>query len=157
MGNNNNGNNNNINHNNNKVIIIIFIIIISFLLILIWIITVCIISFIIVIIIIHISICSKSASISCQIIMQLPRYPLQFWVNQVGYDLAHSVYAILSLMLLVANLTITKRCKKPEKWLKPWQMGTHLTVLNESYLMNTNMIWFRWFSEIFASLCFGWK
>ena len=33
----------------------------------------------------------------------------------------------LSLMLLVAKLTNTKWCKKsPEKWLKPWHMGTHL-------------------------------
>ena len=29
------------------------------------------------------------------------------------------------LMLVVANLANTKWCKKPEKWLKPWQMGTH--------------------------------
>ena len=29
-------------------------------------------------------------------------------------------------MLLVANLTNTKRFKKSLKWLKPWQMGTHL-------------------------------
>ena len=34
-------------------------------------------------------------------------------------------------------------------------MGTHLRVLSESYPMNTNMIGFRWFSKIFASLCFG--
>ena len=30
-------------------------------------------------------------------------------------------------------------------------MGTHLIVLSESIPMNTNMIWFRWFSNIFAS------
>ena len=36
-------------------------------------------------------------------------------------------------MLLVANLAITKWCKKPEKLLKPWQMGIHLRVLKESY------------------------
>ena len=36
-------------------------------------------------------------------------------------------------------------------------MGTHLRVLSESYPMNTNMIGFRWFSRIFASLCFGRK
>ena len=29
--------------------------------------------------------------------------------------------------------------QKPEKLLKPWDMGTHLTVLSESYQMNTNM------------------
>ena len=39
----------------------------------------------------------------------------------------------LTLMLLVANLAITKWCKKPEKLLKPWQTGTHLRVLSKSY------------------------
>ena len=43
-------------------------------------------------------------------------------------------------MLLVANLAKTKRCKKTWKMTqKPWHMGTHLRVLSESYLMNTNM------------------
>ena len=51
----------------------------------------------------------------------------------------------LTLMLLVANLTNTKKCKKPEKLLKPWQMGTHLRVLSESFPMNTNMTGFQWF------------
>ena len=37
--------------------------------------------------------------------------------------------------------------KNPEKWLKPWQMGTHLKVLSESYLMDTNMTGFRRFSK----------
>ena len=41
-------------------------------------------------------------------------------------------------MLLVANLANTKVCKKPEKLLKPWQMGTHLRELSKSYSMNTN-------------------
>ena len=47
--------------------------------------------------------------------------------------------------------------KKLGKCLKSWHMGTHLRVLSESYPMNTNMIGFRWFSKIFASLCFGRK
>ena len=34
----------------------------------------------------------------------------------------------LTLLLLVANLVNTKWCNKPEKWLKPWHMGTHLRV-----------------------------
>ena len=35
-------------------------------------------------------------------------------------------------------------------------MGTHLRVLNESYLMiHTKGTGFRWLSKIFASLCFG--
>ena len=63
----------------------------------------------------------------------------------------------LTLMLLVANLANRKWCKKPYKWLKPWQMGTHLRVLSESYLMNTNMTGFGWFSKRLASLCFGRK
>ena len=36
-------------------------------------------------------------------------------------------------------------------------MGTHLRVLGENYLMNTNMTGFRGFSKIFASLFFGRK
>ena len=46
--------------------------------------------------------------------------------------------------------------KKPEKWLKPSLMGTHLRVLSKSFSMSTNMAGFRWFLKIFASLCFGW-
>ena len=68
---------------------------------------------------------------------------------------------LLTLMLRVANLTNTKWGKNPweitETSLKQWQMGTHLKVLNESYPMNTNMTWFRWFSKIFVYLCFGRK
>ena len=44
-------------------------------------------------------------------------------------------YLILTLTLLAANLANTKWCKKPEKWPKPWQMGTHLRVLSKSYPM----------------------
>ena len=47
--------------------------------------------------------------------------------------------------------------QKPLKWLKPWQMGTHLRVLSESYPMDTNLTRFRCFSKIFASLCYGRK
>ena len=32
-----------------------------------------------------------------------------------------------------------KIMQKKIKWLKPWYIGTHLRVLSESYLMNTNM------------------
>ena len=45
----------------------------------------------------------------------------------------------LTLMLLVANLAITKMYIRPEKSRKPWQIGTHLMVISESYPMNTNM------------------
>ena len=65
------------------------------------------------------------------------------------------MYKMLTLILLVANLANTKWCKKPEKWLKPWQMGTQMRELNESFQMNTNMTGFRWFSKILASLGFG--
>ena len=54
--------------------------------------------------------------------------------------------SVLTLMLLVANLVLTKSCKKPEKWLNPMQIGTHLRVLSESYPMDTNMTGFSWFS-----------
>ena len=65
--------------------------------------------------------------------------------------------SIITLKLLVANLANTNWCKNPEKWLKPWQMGTHLRVLRESFLMSTNMTGFGWFSKTFASVCFGRK
>ena len=45
--------------------------------------------------------------------------------------------------------------QKPEKLLKPWQMGTHLRVLHESYPMHTNMTGFRWFSKYSAIFCIG--
>ena len=50
-----------------------------------------------------------------------------------------------------------KMMQKTENWPKPWHMGTYLRVLSESYLMNTNMAGFRWFSNISVSLCFGQK
>ena len=53
-------------------------------------------------------------------------------------------------MLLVANLANTKWYKKTWKWLKPWQMGTHLKVLSESFPMNTNMTCLDGFQK---SLC----
>ena len=56
----------------------------------------------------------------------------------------------LTIMLLAANFANTKSCKRTEKCLKPWQMGTHLRVLSESYLMNANMAGFRWFSKSFV-------
>ena len=39
-----------------------------------------------------------------------------------------------------------------KKWPNPWQMGTHLRVLSESYLMN-NMTGFEWFSKIYLRPC----
>ena len=59
----------------------------------------------------------------------------------------------LTLMLVVADLANTKWCKKPERWLKPCHIVSHLRVLSECYPMNTNMIGL----DDFASLCFGWK
>ena len=47
------------------------------------------------------------------------------------------MYPSLTLMLLVADLTNAKNLKNI---LKLWQMGTHLRVLSESYVMNTHMI-----------------
>ena len=54
-------------------------------------------------------------------------------------------------MLLLANLANRKWRKK---WPKPGHMGAQLRVLSEGYPMNTNMAGFRWFSKIFASLCY---
>ena len=61
----------------------------------------------------------------------------------------------MKLMLLVGNFANTKSCKKAQKWLKLWHIGTHLRVFGESYPMNTNMTGFGRFSKIFVSLCFG--
>ena len=44
---------------------------------------------------------------------------------------------------------------------KSWKitetLGTHMRVLGESYLVNTNMTGFKWFTKIFALLCFWGK
>ena len=41
-------------------------------------------------------------------------------------------------------------------WMKPsCHMGNHLIECTESYLMNTNMTWFRWLSQILCS-CMHW-
>ena len=53
-----------------------------------------------------------------------------------------SLFHDFTLMLLVANLAITKLCKNPEKLLKSWQMGTHLRMLSKSFPMSTNMTGF---------------
>ena len=58
---------------------------------------------------------------------------------------------ILTIMLLVANLSNTKRCKKPKKWPKPWHMGTHLRVLKKCFPMNTKMTGLKWFSYFFVN------
>ena len=58
---------------------------------------------------------------------------------------------LLTLMLLVANLAKSKWWQKVEKWLKLYQMGTHLRVFRKSFPMNINMTGFKWFSKYFAS------
>ena len=70
------------------------------------------------------------------------------------HSLSDHLVCLLTLMMLVASLANTKWCNKPEKWLKPWQMGTHLRVLSESFPMNTNMTGFRWFLKIFGLVRF---
>ena len=49
-----------------------------------------------------------------------------FYGDQLQVSKKMLVLRVLTLMLLVANLVKTKFCKRPEKWLKPWHMGTHL-------------------------------
>ena len=81
--------------------------------------------------------------------------------------LYHFVLAILATSVIMVkvnlyaggglNLTHTKWCEKPVKWLKPWHIGIPHRVLSKSYQINTNMTGFRGFSKIFASLCFGRK
>ena len=53
----------------------------------------------------------------------------------------------------MANLANTKWCKKPDKWLKPWHIGTHLRVIGESYPINTNMTGLRIAFQIFLHNC----
>ena len=69
-------------------------------------------------------------------------------MGQAGIDLFNPVNTwgiLLTLMLLVANLAITKVCKKNDKCLKPWHMGTHLRLIRKRYPMNTNTTGFKWF------------
>ena len=68
-------------------------------------------------------------------------------IRQAGLLSWYQYSASLTLMLLVANLANIKWCRKPGKWLKHWQMGTHLRVLSEIFPMNTNKIGFRWFQK----------
>ena len=84
-------------------------------------------------------------------------FVLHKWSIDFSFSLFCHPLFVLNLMLVVANFANSKWCKKPEKWLKPWHMRTHLRVLSESYQMNTNMTGFKCFSKIFVSLCFGWK
>ena len=85
-------------------------------------------------------------------------YPFEPWVyHRQGFKKKGSRWQfqedLLTLLLLVANFVNTKLYKNPEKWPKPWKLGTHLKALSESYLMSTNMTGFGWFSKILAFLC----
>ena len=73
--------------------------------------------------------------------------------NDISNEGLTTVIRYITLMVLVANSAITNSYRNPEKWLKPWHMGTYLRVLSMNYLMNTNMTGIRWFS----SLCFWTK
>ena len=77
------------------------------------------------------------------ILMTKKYFEKYFTVSIEGKD------PFLTFILLVVNLADIKWCKKPEKWLKPWHMGTHLRVLSTSFPMNTNMTGLSWFSKIF--------
>ena len=46
-----------------------------------------------------------------------------FISREVRIDI--SIMVTFLALLMVANLASTNLCKKPEKWLKPWHMGTH--------------------------------
>ena len=57
----------------------------------------------------------------------------------------HKTLGILTLMVVVAKFANMQLCKEAVKWLKPWQMGTHLRgALSANFPMNTNMTVFRW-------------
>ena len=76
----------------------------------------------------------------------------QEWVSYPIIVNTAILQVYLTLTLLVANLVNTTWWQKAEKWLKPWQMGTHLIVLSESFPMNTNKTGLRWFSSFLAFL-----
>ena len=67
------------------------------------------------------------------------------------------VRSILTLMLLVANITNAKLCQKADELTENLAYGTHLRELSGSLPMNFNMTGFRWFPKIFASFGFGRK
>ena len=57
------------------------------------------------------------------------------WLHTI-FSLDGTSVGLLTLILVMANFAYTKWCKKPEKWLEPWQMGTHMSVLRKSELSN---------------------
>ena len=63
-----------------------------------------------------------------------------FFLYGVGSKDAFLESITLYLRLLIWSLQ--NNVKKAGKLLKPWQMGTHMLVLNESYPMNTSMTGF---------------
>ena len=66
-----------------------------------------------------------------------------------GYS-SYTKYTNLNRVLPAAiffYLANTKWCKTPEKLLKPRHMGTHMRVLSESFLTNTNTTGLRWFTK----------
>ena len=86
------------------------------------------------------------------------------WLKCTGWFGETRAGEIISTFLLIQIwsiccwwliFSIQNDAKKTEKLLHPWHMGTHLRGLGENCPMNTNMTGFRWFSKIFASLCFG--
>ena len=59
---------------------------------------------------------------------------------------------LLTLMLLVANLAITKGCKKSLKWLQPWHTGKHLRVLKRTKVV-TDLEGLKLPVKMFSDLC----
>ena len=70
------------------------------------------------------------------------------WVKMIFKNLCVlvlwiKVALVLKGLTLVSQLGRYKMMQKTWKRLKLWQLGTHLRVLNKSYLMNTNMTGLR--------------
>ena len=61
------------------------------------------------------------------------------------------ILTVLTLMILVENLVKTKRCINPQKWLKPWHIGTHLRVLRERESSNEHQ--HGRVQSVFKNLC----
>ena len=70
-----------------------------------------------------------------------------FWEWYHRWRLGSQLPVSSGQCMFIKRMSYTKWCKKPEIWLKPKHMGTHLIVLSESYPMNTNIIGFRWFPK----------
>ena len=65
------------------------------------------------------------------------------WSHQVNSSRDLTLICVWRLIWQIKQ----KWCKKTENISKHWHIGTHMRVLSESFLKNTNITRFRWFSK----------